>query len=525
MLHCFDTDHGPDTDHALLFPERVADIVYRYPDKPALHVGNITYTYRQLWDVSTQIAIMLTDVPGDFCALVAVKSFYSYAAILGIMRSGKCYLPISAEEPANRISKLLRDADCQVILTESEGEHFDDCIGLCVSTLIIPEAISSIDLSGADKLPKLQSIQASSLLFTSGSTGVPKGVITQHQAYAAYLDSASNIFHPCPQDRVSQLAPLTFDFSLHEIGLAWCSGACLYAIDRLDSYNMAQAICKWQISFWSSVPSAWLLLERLGGLQAGKFPSLRVVITGGECMPVALIEKCRAACPNATFFNIYGPTEAAIAMTISSWHEQYLALGEFPLGHLLPGNRLLLVDEQMNAVSDGETGEILLSGIQVAEGYWDQPSSERFVELSGETGLWYRTGDYGVWQRETGLHFRGRQDAQWQVRGYRVEQTEVEKLMCRVAQTPYVAVLARTNEHNLVCALVAFIESSPYTISQIRQRCRQFMPDYMFPQHIFCIELPKNHNLKTDYLALKVKMEQLLEITPIQNEIKKVQKR
>lgn len=492
---------------APLFIRRVEEIARHYPEHVALWVAGETYSYEQLWQASTLIAGTLMHKEGEFCALIASKSFASYAAILGIMRAGKGYLPVASDDPVDRIVAALTQIHCSSLLSDHDDMAFAGVIASRCPDLTpvpLPEIMTSAETAAGHNLPSLHKHSPCSLLFTSGSTGVPKGVITSHTAFAAYLDSALAILRPGPDDRISQLTPLTFDFSLHDIGLAWCSGAALYAIDRNDSYSLPGFVSRHQLTFWSSVPSGWLSIERLGALRPGNLASLRTVVMGGEPVPLGLIARCRQASPQAEFFNIYGPTESAVAVTISRWSDDYHALGEWPLGTSLTGNRLLLIDDNQQPVTPGERGQICISGVQVAQGYVGvQPGgASRFISLPGQQGMWYLTGDDGIQDARHGLLFRGRRDAQWQVRGCRVERGEIEDLMRQVAETPHVAVLPITGENALVISMAAFVEGSPFSVKEMRQRCHQFLPDYLFPGQIIEMSLPRNRNMKTDYLAL-----------------------
>lgn len=493
---------------APLFIRRVEDIVRRFPHHVALWVAGETYSYDQLWQASTVIAETLMHEKGEFCALIANKSFASYAAILGIMRAGKGYLPVASDDPVDRIVTALAQICCPRVLSDDEGMAFAKIIANTCTDLTpmsLPDMLASAKTIAGRELPAIREQEPCSLLFTSGSTGVPKGVITRHVAFAAYLDSVLAILRPQPDDRISQLTPLTFDFSLHDIGLAWCCGAALYAIDRNDSYSLPSFVSKHQLTFWSSVPSGWLSIERLGALRPGNIASLRTIVMGGEPVPLGLIVRCRQASPQAEFFNIYGPTETAVAVTISRWSDNYQALGEWPLGAPLPGNRIVLIDDHQQPVNAGERGQICISGVQVAQGYvGGQPgATSRFVTLPGLQGVWYLTGDDGIQDARHGLLFRGRRDAQWQVRGCRVERGEIEDLMRKVAETPHVAVLPVVGENALVSSMVAFVEGSPFSIKEMRQRCHHFLPDYFFPGQIIEMSLPRNRNMKTDYLALQ----------------------
>jgi len=345
-----------------------------------------------------QITGTLMHEDGEFCTLIASKSFACYAAILGIMRAGKVYMPVASDDPVDRIVGALAQIHCSSVLSNDDGMEFAGVIvSRCadVTPVSLASIMTSAKFAAEHELPTVEEQDPCSLLFTSGSTSVPNVVITCHATFAAYLHSALSVLCPRPDDRILQLTPLTFDFSLHDIDLDWCSGAALYAIDRHDSYSLSGFVSRHQFTFWSSVPSDWLSIKCLGTLQPGNFSSLRTVVMGGEMIPLGRIARFCQVSPQAEFFNIYGPTESTLAIAISGWYDSYHALGEWPLSAPLAGNRLLLMNEDQQPVQSGMCRQICISGVQVAQGYFrSQPGmTSRFVTLPGQQGVRYLTGD------------------------------------------------------------------------------------------------------------------------------------
>ena len=498
--------HSLNTDLASLVARRAESA----PDSPALWVNDTKYSYHTLWQTSGYIAARLARLPGRYIGLSARKEFLTYAALIGILRAGKTYVPVAEDEPGVRSAALLKEVGCRYVLdTQSEAWQASGLRPLPLADYAVPIAEPGCEAPESDRPGTTEAQMA--LLFTSGSTGTPKGVALTRDGFVSYLSAAAPLYLCQSDDKVAQLAPLTFDFSLHDMGVAWGAGACLYAIDKTQGFRLPQFIATHGITVFSCVPSAFLMLDTLGSLAPNQYPALRRVIFGGETVPMGLMKSCRLACPEALFFNIYGPTEATIAVAVSRWDDAYFSLDDYPLGAPLAGNQVQILDAQQRPVDEGEVGEIWLSGAQLSPGYVlaSEVDQQRFVCQQGVN--WYRTGDFGVWDARWGLRFRGRRDAQWKVRGCRVEQSDAEERLREVAQTQNVAMLARRDASGLVCALVAFVEDSALTPAEIRKRCHRFMPEYMFPQHIFYAPIPKNRNMKTDYPALAAMMQQRLD--------------
>jgi amino acid adenylation domain-containing protein len=351
---------------------------------------------------------------------------------------------------------------------------------------------------------------ACSLLFTSGSTGRPKAILTRHPAMAAYIHAVHEAFAPSPADRVSQLAGLTFDFSMHDIILAWTAGGCLYAITPDEGYLLPTFIRDHGLTIWSSVPSTLLLMDRVHGLNPGSYPSVRLSLVGGEVVPPKTVSRWLEAAPNQTFYNIYGPTEAAMVVTACPWDDAFLEAGRIPIGRPLGWNRIVLVDDDLRPVPEGEEGEIVLGGPQVADGYYNDPerTAASFVTPEGAEGTWYRTGDQGRLDPTHGLMFLGRRDAQIQVRGHRLERSEAELMLRRAARTDDAAIVGwPIADDGILMGLVAFVDGSPLPLEVVRQRIRDCMPEYARPARIIQGPIPRNRNNKVDYTVLFDRLE------------------
>lgn len=493
------------------FIQVLASVAKEHSDRPALWVRGRQYSYAELWALASIVASIPMEEDGPFCALVSGKSFVGYAAIVGIMLAGKTYLPLSPDHADEAAAYKLTHSGCKLVLTDIAG--METAIRYLKSTGRSGRVIA-IDPGGTphqvavdgDLVTHAPSPEgACSLFFTSGSTGKPKAILTRQSAMVAYADAIRDAFVPAPSDRVSQLAGLSFDFSMHDIIVAWTSGACLYAVTQEDGFHLPSFVREHEISIWSSVPSTLLLLDQLHGCGPDAYPSVRLSLVGGEVVPPQLAAKWMQAAPNQVFYNIYGPTEAAMVVTACRWDERFLGEGSIPIGWPLGQTRILVLNEELSPVSPGEEGQIALGGPQVAQGYYNDPrrTTESFVTPIGQHGIWYLTGDRGCFDPKYGFRFRGRRDCQLKIRGHRLEREDAEQLLRRAALTEDVAVIGwPVSEHGILIGVVAFVNGSPLTRDEIRRRSRAIMPRFAWPSRFVLGPIPRNVNKKVDYAAL-----------------------
>lgn len=352
------------------------------------------------------------------------------------------------------------------------------------------------------------------LLFTSGSTGDPKGVPVTHRNVRAYVDFAVDRYEIDCEDRVSQAFDLTFDLSVHDMFTAWERGACLYCIPEPIASTAARFIRDNRLTHWFSVPSAASIMSRMRLLRPGLFPSLRYSLFCGEALPAKILIAWQAAAPNSVIENLYGPTEATIAITSYRWDDVDARRrgrnGVVPIGWAFRGQRSRVVDENLEPVQPGQPGELLVGGSQITPGYWGSPEETRarYVTL-GDRLTWYRTGDRVVEDNDGCLHYLGRLDDQVKIRGYRVELQEIDHTLREICDSDQVACIAWPVDNGIADSIVAFV-SQPTNSSdeEIIRRCRESLPEHMVPRRIvFVADMPRNANGKVDRRKLRTQLE------------------
>jgi amino acid adenylation domain-containing protein len=497
----------------------------RYSERPALWVLDETLSYRALFERAGALALGLRAQgiePGERVAILSQRSATLYVGVLGALLAGCTYVPLNPRFPRERNSAIVSDGAVSALVLdarcagESEGLLRDVASDILVVTpepgtlVACRRQLGAADLPQCD-LKELAAVPRASpepcyLLFTSGTTGTPKGVPISHANLAAYLPEIHKLVPIGPEDRVLQCVDLTFDLSVHDMFLTWLNGAELYSVPENASIFAPRLIARNALTASLLVPSSGSRALEEGLLQPGSMPTLRYSLFAGEALPTSMVKAWQKAAPNSAVFNLYGPTEGTIHVSyckIDPGQEVDTAMAVVPIGWPIGAQRMELFDDG-RPVPRGETGEIYLSGPQMTRGYWRAPAldAEKFVTI--EDTRWYRTGDLGRYVEEHGVLFGGRADRQVKIRGYRVELQEIEGALREASNCGQVAVLAWpfTPEGNAE-GCVAFIAGKEQDVARLQRACRTRLPVYMVPGAVFFVtELPLNANGKTDYRAL-----------------------
>ena len=434
-----------------------ADSATRYPDRPALRVGGATYSYGELLERARRLAGAIAATPaGDppLCAVHAERSLHAYTGILGALLAGRGYVPLGPSFPAERTRVMLERSGATVVIADPEsaevlGEAFAG--GPAEVAVLCPgsDAPPSWARDGRRTVlcaPDLERMRAplaeeagdeqdiAYLLFTSGTTGLPKGIGIRDANVTAYLDAARERFALGPDDRCSQTFALTFDLSVHDMFVCWDAGACLCVPPARAAMAPGPFIQEEGLTAWFSTPSTAVMMDRLRMLRSGAFPTLRWSLFCGEALTAQTAEAWQRAAPASALDNLYGPTEATIACTVYRWSPETspdeCVNGVVPIGRPFGRTVTAVLDDSLRPVPDGVMGELFLGGDQLAPGYWRDPerTAQAFVSAPALTpaGPWYRTGDLAAVDVRGNLVYRGRTDDQIKIRGHRVELQEVE---------------------------------------------------------------------------------------------------
>jgi len=504
-----------------------------YPSRNAIWAEGRHVSYEDLARRATRIAnAIVNEQPDDAarqCSLFVYRTVTAYAAVLGAQMAGMAYVPLNPRFPARRNSELLDRSRADVMIIDQRClPHAPEVLSFHRRALLIilpdtnevPDWASDFpdhrfvtvpntgDSSGTRMADDLGRDDLAYILFTSGSTGVPKGVAVSHGNVVSYVNNIVRRHGPGCEDRFIHLPDFTFDLSVHDLFVSWAVGACLYCVPEDELMVPDRFVRQHRLTHWTSVPSAARFLNQLGKLKPGAFESLRMSVFCGEPLNASLARNWCAAAPNSIVENLYGPTEATVAFTaypFDSSRKDTIV----PIGQPFPDQEVIICDDDLTPVAADCEGELLLGGSQVTLGYWMEPTLTRdaFVQFSvphKNSTRWYRTGDVVRWCEGVGLLYRGRKNRQIKIRGYRVEMQEVETILRQVSGTELVAVIAwPVNSEGVAEGLVAFVQGSPFEPDTIRRKCARRLPKYMVPRDVVSVEaIPVNSSGKIDYNRL-----------------------
>ncbi|MBF0160805.1 MAG: AMP-binding protein [Magnetococcales bacterium] len=502
--------------------------------RPALFVDEKLYNYSELKNYALQIASTIERLDphpaNPVAAVFAYRSLTAYGALLAILYAGKGYVPLNPTFPVARNLRMADLAEVDLLILDSHCEPLaEDLLRAVQRNLLVllpdhetappwTQTLSRHRFLLRDEIfslpptlqsPKQPQTPIAYLLFTSGSTGVPKGVMVSPGNVNAFVSQMLERYQPTPEDRFSQHSDLTFDASVHDQFVCWAAGACLYCIPQKSRMAPAQFIREHGLTFWESVPAVIHFMKRMYLLKPGFFPSLRWSIFGGEQLTMEAVQWWQAAAPHSRIENSYGPTEGTICITGYVWQtgrsEADCDRGVVPIGTPYAGQRAaLLVHGQLHENVENIKGELCLSGSQITPGYWKNAAeTERcYLELpeaDGQRQRWYKTGDLAIWRAGVGFSYVDRLDRQLKIRGYRVELAEIEQVLRQVAGTEQVAVLGWPPGGGNVTSVVGFVCASSLADAEILTECTKRLPYYMVPRQIRRLsQLPLNANGKTD---------------------------
>ncbi|MCM5553309.1 non-ribosomal peptide synthetase [Pleomorphomonas sp. NRK KF1] len=492
-------------DTARPYPEdrSIADlfreVAHRQADRPALVTDEAVVTYNELdrrSDMAAQRLIAEGIATGEVVGLATGRGPEAVIAELAILKAGAVYMPIDGSMPADAVRRLMATAGATRIIADATARRRLD--GL---------QAAFVDIGGDDPVPppRLDGIARGGddpayVMFTSGTTGEPKGVLVPHRAIARLVINTDYVALT-PHDTVAQAAPLGFDAATFEVWAPLLAGARLAFIDDetlFDPAALRDALLR------HSVNVMWLtatLFNRVADEQPAAFRSLRQLISGGEALSPTHVARVMTACPDLRLVNGYGPTENTTFTTTHPIGRGDLGASSIPIGRPIANSRALVLGRGGMPQPIGVWGELHAGGDGLALGYVGRPDlTERaFPEIDGER--FYRTGDVVRWTEGGVLEFGGRRDDQVKIRGHRIEIGAIEAVLSALPGVRDAAVLAvgEGDRRNLV----AFVASGETDIERWRAAVRDRLPDYMLPGRFVTVEvLPASANGKKDRKAL-----------------------
>lgn len=467
----------------------------QWPDRIALQIGAQEWTYGQLHAIVLSYSSWCeanTKKPARV-AVLGRKTIEAYAAILGILRSARSYVPLHPDHPPARWRTILQRAGVKA------GFVSDRDLPLVRD---VAEVDWCADPGSAERArsPSYVGNKAEAyVMFTSGSTGGPKGVPVGRTQVGSYLQHQSGTYSFTPDDRFTQHFALSFDLSVHDMFVCWAAGGCLCVQENDDPLRSAAFARDQQVSVWFSVPSQIRLLRRMRALATGSLPAIRYSFFCGEALSADLAAAWAQAAPASRLINLYGPTEATIAVTAQEISIAHLeGNGILPIGQPFPGHAVL-ADDGTALQPQGE-GELLINGPQVNAGYLNDEAATARAFIPADDGFWYRTGDHVRIEQDGTIQFIGRVDDQVKLAGHRVEPAEVDHILTPLLENGTSVTLVAGKEAE--ARLITFIDV-PADVEALFEQLRAQLPAYMIPDRIVEVDaFSYNAHGKLDKRAL-----------------------
>lgn len=523
---------------AFLLHQLLSDSAAKYPDRDAITSKDRTIKYAQLERESNKLAhrlIALGIQKGDRVGLYFQRGLESIIAACGVLKTGAIYVPIDPMSPLRRFNYIVEKCGITTLIsvqeqlrrieTEFSEKSALERIVLMDETDFESGSRGSIQLingrAGSDRfantVPDVHIIDSdiAYILFTSGSTGNPKGVMISHLNSMTFVNSSCDFFCIGREDRLSNIAPLHFDMSIFDIFVAFKVGACVVSIPEavaMFPVKLATYISEKKISVWNSVPSALSLLATYRELETCDLSCMRLILFAGELFPLKYLRLLQKAMPAARFCNMYGQTEANSSTYY--WVDQLPSddTGKLPIGKALPNFEVFALQENGNRVQKAEEeGELYVRASTVAQGYWGEveKTENAFVRnplRSDVTERVYKTGDLVRLESDGNYVFIGRKDHMIKSRGYRIEIGEIETVLCNHPEIINAVVLPIPDEliGNRLAAIVVSVSPGKISRDDVLKHCFAQLPKYMIPEVIeFRDSLPMTSSGKVDRMKLR----------------------
>lgn len=434
--------------------------------------------------------------PGDRVANTYGKEYYGIVTTYAILSIGACYVPVDVRQSTSRAEYIINHCRCCVVVGDvAVTETLQDIAAKVVDVKQrqIPIASDDIEVVCVHDPEALAAI-----LYTSGSTGEPKGVMLSHKNIMAFVNWSVDEFDIHSSDVFSWHAKLNFDLSTFDLFVSLCSSARIVVIPEAITGNPIQLgewIEKHKISIWYSVPSILNLLGQYRIFDPSRHRSLKYVLFAGEVFPPGQLAPILSDLPACKFYNLYGPTETNVCTYFPLDRKGFNEASPIPLGFPLPGCDMSILDEHHIPVAEGDVGELFVRGDCVTPGYWEMTEHRNYIHHQSQC---HGTGDL-VRQQNGMFFYHGRIDNMVKVNGYRVELGEIEHAASGFDGVNAVAVIATTNTAGV--ELVMFYTPREEAISLLRLRAHlsERLPSYMIPRRMIKLsEFPYNANGKID---------------------------
>jgi D-alanine--poly(phosphoribitol) ligase subunit 1 len=495
------------------------DTVKKHPDKLCISDNRESLKFGQFFSRAFSLAgTIKKDAQINQPVLVYLpKSASSIIAFAAVLMSGHFYVPLDIQSPKKRLQNILSqftsymlisikqyEEDLQKLSILSENIIFLEDVPSSKKNLTIEEMIDSVQIT----TNQIIDIDPCYMMYTSGSTGIPKGVVIPHRGVIDYIDWAVSCLKVDKNDVIGNQAPLFFDNSTLDIYLSWATGALLHLIPEemfLFPVQLIECLEKHKITFIFFVPSVLINVSKMKLLSPSRLPELKKIIFAGEVMPTKHLAYWQENLPEKLYVNLYGPTEITVDCTYFVVDRIYKPNEILPIGIPRRNSGIMILDDDGSPVNTGEKGELCVRGSSLALGYWKdrEKTQQHFAQnpLQPNYNDWiYRTGDICFLNKKGEIIFVGRKDTQIKHLGNRIELGEIEAAAKTLPEIENCCALydQEKQEINL------FYEGkADLSLSDFRKKVAEILPDYMIPRKIKRLDaLPLNPSGKIDRNAL-----------------------
>lgn len=473
--------------------------VEKCPEALAVSDERRSLTFRELDGMIDTIAGRFAGRP-EYVGIVMNHGVEMIASVFAVLKAGAAYVPVEPSFPEERMRFIMQECKVDFIITEHEHAH-----KLQGFPLQFVEHGLPIDSGSCPIPPESAPQNPAYVLYTSGSTGVPKGVVVENRNVCHYARAFRAEFHPSAGDVMLQYSVCTFDIFVEEVFATLLSGAALTIPSdetKSDIHRLMRFVERHKVTIISGFPYLLLEMNKLERIPE----TLRLLISGGDVLRQHFIDHLL---PQAEVYNTYGPSETTVCASYFRCNgTQALPDGTYPIGKAVSGTSIELRDERSLPVAIGKVGEICIFGDGVSRGYVGNRENEAFVTLPDGRRM-YRSGDLGIMQPDGNLLFLHRKDTQVMILGKRVEPQEVQNILCECEEVEKGVVCPNTDAEGL-SYLTAYIvpkDKKDFDVSSVKRMMEKFLPPYMIPEFFVRMErMPVTPNGKVNNAALPIVM-------------------
>ena len=481
------------------------------PERIAYRGEQVSYTYGQLIDWSNKLAAYLERTLKSKAPVVVYGEleFDMLVAFLAASKTGRPYIPIESTTPEERVELILSVANPELIISVADWMGPDTEIPMIDRSTLIKLYNEQAELYEQQIVKQDETYY---IIFTSGTTGVPKGVQISHKNLVSFVNWELNDFHLREGMHFLSQAPYSFDLSVMGIYPALTSGGCLVPLEKAvinDFKTLFTTLPQLDLNVWISTPSFMKICLMEPTFDGEHVPSLERFLFCGEELPKKTVAELLKRFPNAEIYNTYGPTEATVAISsIQVTKELLEKYDRVPIGYVKEDTTVFFMDAE-TILEDGQVGEIVISGPSVSKGYLNNPEKTKAAFFTHNGVSAYRTGDSGSITEEGLLLYEGRIDFQVKFHGYRIELEDIDHHLSKVPLVKQAVVVPRYQE-NKVEQLIAYVvpeensfEKEFQLTKAIKESLNKLVMDYMIPQRfVYVDQLPQTPNGKIDRKGL-----------------------